>query len=143
MNATVTHEYRFFLSHLMRTCMRAGLAFCLAIAAGESMGMPGIELQLGRSYMDSAGTATVFAEGVFPEQPLGSTRFSWAPDFSLGWIDGRDMQRYRRARYTTTDAVWLVAAGTRIHYGMDSDWYHGLFFSFQPALHTGRTQATE
>ena len=125
----------------MRMCVRAGLGFCLAVAAGEGMATTGVELQLGRSYMDSAGATTVFAEGVFSGRPMGSTRFSWAPDFSVGWIDGRHLQRYRRASYTTTDAIWLVAAGARIRYGTDSDWYHGLFFSFQPALHAGRTQA--
>jgi hypothetical protein len=140
-NATMTREHRFLFSYLMRTCLRAGMALCLAVAAGESMATPAVELQLGRSYMDSAGAATVFAEGIFSERSMGSTRFSWAPDFSAGWIDGRDLQRYRRASCTTTDAIWLVAAGARIRYGTNIDWYHSLFFSFQPALHTGRTQA--
>lgn len=83
----------------------------------------------------------MFVEGVFTERPIGSTRFSWAPDVSAGWINGRNVRRYRHDRYTMADSVWPVAAGARFYYGTESDWYHRLFFSFQPALHTGRTRA--
>lgn len=100
-----------------------------------------LELQGGRSYMDSYGSNTLFVEGVFDPHRIGDTRFSWSPDVSLGWIGGRDVKRYRWARYTTGDDVWLAAAGARIHYGDAGNWYQPLFFSFQPAVHTGRTQA--
>ncbi len=126
---------------LLNLCLRAGVALCLATAAGESMARPAVELQAGRSYMDSAGAKAVFVEGIFPNHRLGATPLRWAPDISVGWIGGRNMPRYARARYTTTDAIWLVAAGVRVRYDADGDWYHRLFFSFQPALHTGRTQA--
>jgi hypothetical protein len=137
----MTNHSRSFPLHLLRTCMCAGVACSLAVAADECGATSRVELQVGRSYMDSSGAPTAFAEAVFSLRSAGATRFSWAPDISLGWIGGRDMQRYRRSRYATTDAIWLVAAGVRIRYGSDSDWYHRLFFSFQPALHAGRTQA--
>ena len=100
-----------------------------------------LELQGGRSYMDSYAANTVFVEGVFDAHRIGNSRFSWSPDASLGWIDGRDITRFNDARYTTRDQVWVLAGGLRVHYGEDGDWYRPLFFSFQPALHTGRTQA--
>lgn len=100
-----------------------------------------LEIQGGRSYMDSYAANTVFVEGVFDEHRLGDTRFSWSPDVSLGWIDGRAIARFDGSRYSTRDQVWVLAGGARIHYGDANDWYRSLFFSFQPALQTGRTQA--
>jgi hypothetical protein len=91
--------------------------------------------------MDSYAVNTVFVEGVFDEHRLGDSRFSWSPDVSLGWLDGRAIARYDGSRYTTRDQVWVVAGGARFHYGDASDWYRPLFLSFQPALQTGRTQA--
>ena len=121
--------------------MRAGLALLLLACAGACTAAPRIELQLGRSYSSSRGAATVFAEGTFSAHAIGSTRFTWTPDISAGWIDGRASRSRRRFRYSTTDSIWLVAAGARLHYGSPGDWYHHLFFSFQPALHAGRTRA--
>jgi hypothetical protein len=100
-----------------------------------------LEIQGGRSYMDSYATNTVFVEGVFNEYRIGDSRFSWSPDVSLGWLDGRNIARFDGGRYTTRDQIWLVAGGARLHYGDAGDWYRPLFLSFQPALHTGRTQA--
>jgi hypothetical protein len=100
-----------------------------------------LEIQGGRSYMDSYAANTVFVEGVFDEYRLGDTRFSWSPDVSLGWINGRDIAHFNTYRYNTRDQIWLLAAGARLHYGDAADWYQPLFLSFQPALHTGRTQA--
>lgn len=117
------------------------VALFLATAAGTSMATGRIELQGGRSYMHDAGAATLFVEGTLAEHPIGSSPFTWTPDFSVGWIDGRNMPRYRRARYTTSDPIWLAAGGARFRLGTGGDWYHALFFSFQPALHTGRTRA--
>jgi hypothetical protein len=98
-------------------------------------------LEGGRSYMDSHGTTAAFGEAVFDEHQIGSSNFTWAPDVTAGWIDGRDIAHYRDARPGTTDNIWLLAAGARFHYGTPDAWYRPLFFSFQPALHTGRTQA--
>jgi hypothetical protein len=100
-----------------------------------------LEIQGGRSYMDSYATNTVFVEGVFNEYRIGDSRFSWSPDVSLGWLDGRNIARFDGGRYTTRDQIWLLAGGARLHYGEADDWYRPLFLSFQPALHTGRTQA--
>lgn len=129
------------LSANVHPLMRAGLALLLVACVGTCMAAPRIELQLGRSYSSSRGAATAFVEGTFSEHAIGSTRFSWAPDISAGWIDGRASRSRRRRRYSTTDSIWLVAAGPRLRYGSPGDWYHHLFFSFQPALHAGRTRA--
>ncbi|WP_449427077.1 hypothetical protein [Rhodanobacter umsongensis] len=100
-----------------------------------------VEIEAGRSYMDSYAANTAFVEGVFDEHSIGDSRFSWSPDVSLGWINGRDIAHFDAYRYNTRDQVWLLAAGARFHYGDAGDWYHPLFLSFQPALHSGRTQA--
>lgn len=80
---------------------------------------------------------------MFTSQRIGDTRFSWSPDVSAGWINGRRLAKYNRlsSRYHTSDRVFLAAAGARFQYGDDGDRYRQLFFSFQPALQTGRTQA--
>lgn len=135
------HEYPIFSSRMVKGCACATLWVCLSLATGNATAMPGLELQLGRSYMDRAGATTVFGEGVFSERRIGSTGLSLAPDLSVGWIDGRSLQRYRGSRYTTDDSIWLISGGVRIRYGTEKDWYHRMFFSFQPSLHTGRTQA--
>ncbi len=99
------------------------------------------ELQGGVSYMDSYSTPVAFGEVIFDDHAIGSSNFTWAPDVTGGWIDGRNIARYSNDRYTTRDNVWLLAGGVRFHYGPANAWYQPLFFSFQPALHTGRTQA--
>lgn len=121
--------------------IRAAAVLCLALGSATGAAAARIEWQDGRSYMDHAAAPTVFVEDTFGERPIGSSRFTWAPDFSIGWIAGRNMPRYRSARYATTDPVWLVAGGVRLRYGAEGNGYHALFFSFQPVLHTGRTQA--
>lgn len=100
-----------------------------------------VEIEAGRSYMDRYPAGTVFVEGVLAETVLGDTGVSWSPDVSAGWIDGRAVAKFRDNRYTTRDAIWLVAAGARFHYGEAGAWYRPLFFAFQPALQAGRTQA--
>lgn len=100
-----------------------------------------VEVQGGRSYMDNDGATTVFVEGVFAKRHIGNSSFTWSPDVSMGWINGRDISRFRNTRYDTRRSVALVAAGARFHYGAEGDWYQPLFFSFQPALVTRRTQA--
>jgi Lipid A 3-O-deacylase (PagL) len=97
-------------------------------------------LEVGTSYVDSHSTPTAFGELVFDDRYFGGSRFSWAPDITAGWIDGRSVARYRDARPSLSDNIWLLAAGARFHYGSPDAWYRPLFFSFQPALHTGRTQ---
>jgi hypothetical protein len=126
----------------MRTppLLRRALLLAFSMAAVPAAATH-LELQGGRSYMDSYGTNAAFAEAVFAPRPIGASRFTWSPDVSLGWIDGRDVARYRGARYGTTDAVALLAAGARFHAGDDSRWYHPLFVSFQLAGTSQTTQA--
>ena len=99
------------------------------------------EFQAGRSYMDSYGANTAFIEAVFAPHPIGDTRFSWAPDVSVGWIDGRDVARYNGHRYTTGDSIALLAGGVRLYAGDGDEWSRRFFLALQPVLHTGRTQA--
>jgi len=99
------------------------------------------ELQAGQSYMDDYGASTAFVEAVFAPHPLGNSRFSWAPDVSVGWIDGRDVARFRGKRYTTSDSIALLAAGIRLYGGDGDEWSRRWFLGLQPVLHTGRTQA--
>jgi hypothetical protein len=132
--------------HLHAKSLRVALAFSLVSLALPAAADTRLEIQGGVSYMDSSAATTVFVEGIFDEHRIGNTRFSWSPDVSLGWIDGRglshyDDYRYGDTRYSTRDQIWLAAGGARIHYGDPGDWYRSLFFSFQPALHTGRTLA--
>jgi len=119
------------LPTLCRACVVSGLALAAMPAVAARW-----ELQAGRSYMKSHGANTAFVDAVFAPRPLGNSRFRWAPELSLGWIDGRDVARYRAERYTTADTVALLAAGVRL--SMDGG---GLFLAFQPVLHSGRTQA--
>lgn len=131
--------------HVVRHHIRAWVALLLVLVAAVAMAAPGprLELQAGQSYKAAKGSPAmaVFVEGIFAEHAIGSTRFTWAPGVSGGWINGRNESRYRHARYTTADHIWLLAAGARLRYGSQDNWYHHLFFSFQPALHTGRTRA--
>lgn len=104
------------------------------VAASGTASAARLEVQGGRSYMDSHPTTTLFVEGVFAPRPLGDSRLTWAPDVSLGWIDGRHLSRYDGARYTPRDAVWLAAGGVRLQIGDTDAWYRHLFFSEQLAL---------
>jgi hypothetical protein len=122
-------------------CLRGLLVLSLAGPIPPAVATTRWEIQAGPSYMDSTSTTALFVESVFNEQHIGSNRFTWSPDISLGWIDGRDIQRFRYGRYTTKDSIGLLAGGVRIHYGDAGNWYQPLFFSFQPVLHSGRTQA--
>ncbi len=99
------------------------------------------QVQAGRSYMNSYGANAVFVDATWAPHPLGIGTLTWAPDATAGWIGGRDLGQFRHARYGTSDDIWLGAAGARFRLGTEEDWYHPLYFSFQAALHTGRTQA--
>ncbi|MEO7072947.1 MAG: acyloxyacyl hydrolase [Rhodanobacter sp.] len=90
--------------------------------------------------MDAYPTNAAFAVAVFASRRIGDSHFSWAPDVSAGWINGRNLVRYDGSGYSTRDDVWLVAAGARIQYGEHADG-HGVFLSVQPALQSGRTLA--
>lgn len=122
--------------HLIR-----GAAAAVLLAAALPAAASRFEVQGGRSWMDSYDTNVAFVEAVFDPRPLASTRFTWSPDVSLGWIDRRDVARFRGSRYTTDNPVALAAAGARFHYGTASDWYQPLFFSFQLAATSHTTQA--
>lgn len=100
-----------------------------------------LQIEGGRSYTDSYGANTLFIEGTFGDHTIGNSRFSWSPDVSLGWINGRDIAHYRESHPSTTDDAYILAGGARFHYGDAGDWYRHLFFSFQPAVQTARTQA--
>jgi Lipid A 3-O-deacylase (PagL) len=100
-----------------------------------------LEIQVGRSYMDSFASNTVFVESLFDDHAIGASRFTWAPDVSLGWINGRDLEHYRYSNPSTNEDAWILAGGVRFHYGDADSWYRRLFFSFQPALQSAHTQA--
>lgn len=123
----------------LRPLIRSALALALVTAALPATAAR-FELQAGRSYSNSHGANTAFVEAVFAPQPLGQTRFTWAPDVSLGWIDGRHVASDDR-RYTNRDSVALLAAGARFHFGEAGDWYQPLFFSEQLAVTNHTTHA--
>lgn len=121
--------------------LRGALALLLATAALPAAATH-LELQGGRSYMDAHAANAAFIEATFAPHALGdSGRFDWSPDVSAGWINGRDVYRYRGASYDTSHSVGLLAAGARFHYGAPDAWYRPLFFSFQLAGTTQTTQA--
>lgn len=127
------------MRHVSR--LRGVTALLLATAALPAAAAH-LELQGGRSYMDAHATNTAFIEATFVSHPLGgSGRLDWTPDVSAGWIDGRDVYRYRGAEYDTSHSVALLAAGARFHYGAADAWYRPLFFSFQLATNSQTTQA--
>lgn len=111
-----------------------------AFADGPRISVEGGGSFLGGYFTLNDGTPAVFAEAVFDEHAIGSSHFTWAPDVTAGWIDGRDITRFRDDRYTTRDHIWMLAGGLRFRCGAPDAWYRRLFFSFQPSLHTGRTQ---
>jgi hypothetical protein len=111
-----------------------------ALAADPQFSVEGGVSFLGGSFTWDQGTPAVFGEAVLGEHQIGHSAFTWSPDVIAGWIDGRDIARYQYDRYTTRDHIWMVGGGVRLHYGTDDAWYRPLFFSFQPSLHTGRTQ---
>lgn len=119
---------------------RPALALLLATLALPAAAAR-LELQGGRSYMDTHGANTAFVELTFDARPVGATRMDWSPDFSAGWIDGRDVPKYRGWPYGTRPSVKLLAAGARFHYGAPDAWYRPLFFGFQLAAIDHTTQA--
>ncbi len=124
---------------------RAAIGGALCWISLVSLSLPAaaahLEIQGGRSYMDSYGSNTVFVESVFDDHYIGGSRFSWSPDASLGWINGRDIAHYRYSDPSTREDAWILAGGVRFHYGDADNWYRRLFFSFQPAVQSARTQA--
>ncbi|MCX7513294.1 acyloxyacyl hydrolase [Frateuria hangzhouensis] len=100
-----------------------------------------LEVQGGRSYMDDHGANAAFVEATFAAHPTGIAQLDWSPDISAGWIDSRDVTRYRGAEFDARDPVALLAAGARFHYGAPDAWYRPLFFSFQLAGINHTTQA--
>lgn len=118
----------------------AALAVLLPVASAQARDVH-LQLEGGRSYMDHHGATTLFAEAVFDAHRIGDSRWTWAPDVSLGWIDGRDLARYDDSRYSARQDVWLLAAGARFQRGNVGQDGRGWFVSFQPAATHGRTQA--
>lgn len=133
------------MRHVVLRFMRS-LAAVVFVAIAWPAHAARFELQLGRSYMESYGANTVFLEGVFAEHPLGNLGLTWSPDASLGWIDGRDVAheehyRYSNRSYSARPEAWIGAGGVRLRFADENAWYRPLFFSFQPAVHGGRTLA--
>jgi hypothetical protein len=117
-------------------------ALSLSAVALPAVADTHLEIQGGRSYMDTHGTNVFFIESVFNAYQIGQSRFTWSPDVSVGYINGRNIQRYQFSHPGVTNNVWIGAAGARFHYGNDNDWYQPLFFSFQVAgAAGGHTQA--
>jgi hypothetical protein len=124
---------------------RSSAALLLVLTFSTFAAEPQISVEGGVSFLGGyftwdQGAPTVFAEAVFGEHSIGSSYFTWSPDITAGWIDGRDIANFRYDRYTTRDHIWMLAGGVRFHYGAPDAWYRPLFFTFQPSLHTGRTQ---
>jgi hypothetical protein len=131
------------LRHVLRSLFSFTLCVTTFTAAASD---PLISVEGGASYMGGKYAAedrapAVFIDALLNAHMIGESGFTWSPVFTAGWIDGRDIARYRTTRYTTRDHIWMVAGGIRLHYGAPSAWYQPLFFSFQPSLHTGRTEA--
>ncbi|PWK92469.1 acyloxyacyl hydrolase [Fulvimonas soli] len=125
-------------SSLTRSALALALLSAVSLPAAAATR---VEVQAGRSYMDSHGANAAFVEAVFDPHPIGASRFTWSPDVSLGWIDGRDVARYDRMEYTTRPPVTLLAGGARLRTSDESAWYHPFFFSFQLAATNHTTQA--
>ncbi|MHA6205758.1 lipid A 3-O-deacylase [Dyella soli] len=117
---------------------RGAAALALIGVAAPAMAATRIELEAGPSDSDGYLTTAVFVEGVFNEHRFGNSRFSWAPDVSAGYIDGRNVNRYGTA---VSDNIWLLAGGARLRMGGADDWYHHWFWTFQLAAQKGRTLA--
>jgi hypothetical protein len=100
-----------------------------------------LEVQGGRSYMDTHGTRAAFVEATFAAHPIGTGSLDWSPDLSVGWIDGRHIDRYASAAFPAGPAVTLLAAGARFHYGAPDAWYRPLFVSLQLAGINHTTQS--
>lgn len=122
-------------------CASLRLALVFAGMPGTAAAAMHLQIQGGRSYMDSSGANAAFVEATLTERPIGSSRFTWAPDISAGWIDSRCIKRFRHSTYPANNTSWVLAVGLRLRAGSERDWYHPLFFSFQPALHEGTTVA--
>lgn len=120
---------------------RLALAATLLALPVLSQAATRLEVQAGRSYMDSHGTNVGFVEAVFAPHAIGNSRFTWSPDVSAGWIEGRNLAEFRGDRYGTRPSVALVAAGARLRTSDESAWYRPLFFSFQVAGINHTTQS--
>lgn len=120
-----------------------GVAAALSLSAAlPAAAATHVEVQGGRSYMDSYGTNAFFVESIFDARPMGRSRFTWSPDVSIGYIKGRDIAKYDDSHPGVKNNVWVGAVGARFHYGSEGDWYQPFFFSFQVAgTAGGRTQA--
>lgn len=131
---------------LPRKAISLAATFALAAVALPAAAQTTIELEYGRSSMGSVGkntTNVAFLEAEFNEYQIGSSRFSWSPDVSMGWVGGRNFQsRFTGNHYGITSDVFLLAGGGRFRFGNQGDWYHHLFLSEQLAGTMGpRTEA--
>ena len=122
-----------------RICRVAiALIFCLRVLHVDAAQF---SLEGAVSYMDSYGALAGFGQVVFAPHFIGGSQFSVAPNILGGWVGSRNVERYESAHPNTRDSIWLLGAGVRIQYGQPYAWYRPIFFSFDPLLHDGRTQA--
>lgn len=96
------------------------------------------ELEGGRSTTDRASTPAIFLERTGEARGMGAGAFSWSSDVSVGWIKGRNGPSNHEGLSARHD-VALLAAGARLQYALPGAKSGSLFFSFQPALTSGRT----
>lgn len=118
--------------------LRSAVVLALTGLSATALADTRIEIEGGRSWTDSYGTNTAWIETVFKDYQIGNSRFTLAPDVSLGFFNGRNVTRY--GNKDSAD-VWLLAGGVRFHYGAPGDWYHHLFWTTQVAAQAGRTLA--
>jgi len=126
----------------MKYMMNLMILFVLGLISSQTHAQDWVqrlEVQGGRSYMDNTGTPTVFLEALGPQTSWGGLHVQ--QDVSLGYIKGRHMSRFALAHPGVGDPIFLGAWGGRFQAGDETSWFHPVFFSFQGALHTGKTQA--
>jgi hypothetical protein len=104
-----------------------------AVAADPQFSIEGGWSFVGGYFTFPDAATTIFGEAVFGEHPLGNSSVTYAIDVNGGWIDGRDIPYFNQFRYKTQDHIWMLA-------GCKQCVVSPTFFSFQPTLHTGRTQ---
>lgn len=130
----------------MKRSLFTGLIGCLLLVGGlvstvhaQTSNVPRWEIQGGRSDSSGHTVAAWFVDRVGESRNLGQ-HFTWAPEALVGVLNGRPTAYARSVNPGVSDRVVLGAAGAQVRLNRD-DWTQHLFFSFQVAAHTGRTEA--
>lgn len=124
--------------------MRSALAassIAIPLTFGTAHAQTRIDVLAGPSFMDGYSAAAVFLDATRPAHDIGASSFTWAPMFSLGWINDRNVERYDGDRYDTHDTVVLGAGGLQFRYGDPASAWRHWFVSEQLAVQSGRTRA--